>query len=272
MATKKAPLQTRSETALVTGASSGIGYEFAKILAKKKCDLILVARNRERLEEIARELHQHHLVKVKIIAKDLSLLNSIDEIQREIESEKIQIDYLINNAGFGDFGPFTESDWDKEQRMINLNITALTYLTKVIGQKMVARGTGRICNVASTAAFQPGPLMAVYYATKAYVLSFSEAIAEEFRGTGVTVTALCPGATASGFQEAANMSNSRLVKNRRLPTAAEVAQFGYDAMMRGRTVAIHGWVNFLMAESVRFAPRGLVTKLVHTIQGQDATH
>lgn len=256
----------RTQTALVTGASSGIGLEFARILAKEKHDLVLIARNRPRLEEIARELQQHHLVKVKIIDKDLTLMNSIDEIFRELQAEKIRIDVLINNAGFGDYGPFLETAWDKEHRMISLNITALTYLTKLFAKPMVERGHGRICNVASTAAFQPGPLMAVYFATKAYVLSFSEAIANELEGTGVTVTTLCPGATESGFQDTANIAESRLIKGRKLPSSADVARFGYDAMIKGKTVAIHGWVNFLMTESLRLSPRKLVTKVVRTMQ------
>lgn len=255
-----------NQTALVTGASGGIGYEFAKILAANKHDLVLVARNRARLEEIARELTQHHLVKVKVIDKDLSLLNSVDEIVRELQGEGIQIEVLVNNAGFGDYGPFLETGWDKEHQMIQLNITALTYLTKLFAKAMVARGSGRICNVASTAAFQPGPLMAVYFATKAYVLSFSEAIASELEGTGVTITALCPGPTETGFQQSANAAASGLFKGP-IPSAESVARYGYDAMMKGKTVAIHGWVNFLMTESVRFAPRKMVTKVVKALNG-----
>jgi short-subunit dehydrogenase len=149
---------------------------------------------------------------------------------------------LINNAGFGDFGMFLETDWNKEAQMIQLNITALTQLTKLYLKEMVKRGSGKIMNVASTAAFQSGPTMAVYYATKAYVLSFSEAIDNEVRDKGVTVTALCPGATESGFQAAAAMEESNLVKGRKLPTSKEVAEYGYESMMKGRTVAIDGFM------------------------------
>jgi len=161
---------------------------------------------------------------------------------------------------------FYETDWNKELQMINLNITTLSHFTKIFLKEMVQRGNGRIMNVASIAAFQPGPTMAVYYATKAYVLHFSEAIANEVEKTGVTITALCPGPTESGFQEAADMQESKLVKGRKLPTSKEVAEYGYKSMMTGKTVAIHGTINYLMANSIRFSPRSLVVKLVRLVQ------
>jgi uncharacterized protein len=253
-------------TALVTGASNGIGLELAKIHASKGDNLVLVARNLEKLNEIKAELEQKFNIKVYNIGKDLSKPNAALEVYNETSQQKIQIDYLINNAGFGDFGMFVETDWHKELQMINLNITTLTQFTKLYVQDMVKRGNGKIMNVASTAAFQSGPTMAVYYATKAYVLSFSEAVDNEVSDKGVTVTTLCPGATESGFQAAAAMEESALVKGKKLPSAKEVAEYGYTSMMNGKTVAIHGMMNYIMANSVRFTPRALVVKLTRLIQ------
>jgi short-subunit dehydrogenase len=253
-------------TALITGASNGIGLELAKVHASKGGDLVLVARNKTKLDELKAELESQFKVSVYTIGKDLSANNSAQEVYDEITKQNIQIDYLINNAGFGDFGMFAETEWNKELQMINLNITTLTQFTKLYLQDMVKRKSGKIMNVASTAAFQSGPTMAVYYATKAYVLSFSEAVDNEVSGKGVTVTTLCPGATESGFQAAAAMEESNLVKGKKLPTAKEVAEYGYSSMMKGKTVAIHGMMNWIMAHSVRFTPRALVVKLTRKIQ------
>jgi uncharacterized protein len=253
-------------TALVTGASNGIGLELARVHASKGDNLVLVARNLDKLNDIKSELEKKFNVKVYNIGKDLSKPDAALEVYNETTQQKIQIDYLINNAGFGDFGMFVETDWQKELQMINLNITTLTQFTKLYLQDMVKRGNGKIMNVASTAAFQSGPTMAVYYATKAYVLSFSEAVDNEVSDKGVTVTTLCPGATESGFQAAAAMEESALVKGKKLPTSKEVAEYGYKSMMSGKTVAIHGMMNYLMANSVRFTPRALVVKLTRLIQ------
>jgi uncharacterized protein len=253
-------------TALVTGASNGIGLELAKIHASKGGNLVLVARNLEKLNDIKAELEKKFNIKVYTIGKDLSKLDAALEVYNETNQQKIQVDYLINNAGFGDFGMFVETDWQKELQMINLNITTLTQFTKLYVQDMVKRGNGKIMNVASTAAFQSGPTMAVYYATKAYVLSFSEAVDNEVSDKGVTVTTLCPGATESGFQAAAAMEESALVKGKKLPSAKEVAEYGYTSMMNGKTVAIHGMMNYIMANSVRFTPRAMVVKLTRLIQ------
>lgn len=253
-------------TALITGASNGIGLELAKVHASKGGDLVLVARNKSKLEELKTELENQYKIKVYIIDKDLSANNSAQEVYDQTTKQNIQIDYLVNNAGFGDFGMFVETDWDKELRMINLNMTTLTQFTKLYLQDMVKRKSGKIMNVASTAAFQSGPTMAVYYATKAYVLSFSEAVDNEVRDKGITVTTLCPGATESGFQAAAAMEESNLVKGKKLPTSKEVAEYGYAAMLKGKTVAIHGLMNWIMANSVRFTPRAIVVKLTRKIQ------
>ncbi len=253
-------------TALITGASNGIGLELAKVHASKGGDLVLVARNKSKLDSLKADLEKKFNISVYIIGKDLSASNSADEVFNETSSQNIQIDYLVNNAGFGDFGMFTETEWSKEFQMINLNITTLTRFTKLYLKDMVKRGSGKIMNVASTAAFQSGPTMAVYYATKAYVLSFSEAVNNEVSDKGVTVTTLCPGATESGFQVAAAMEESALVKGKKLPTSKEVAEYGYAAMIKGKTVAIHGFMNYMLANSVRLFPRKLIVKVTRKMQ------
>ena len=247
--------------ALVTGASGGIGLEIARVLAPDH-DLVLVARSAAKLEALAAELGGAH-----VIAADLSDPAAVAKIAAEVP----EVDVLVNNAGVGDFGPFAEADADKTLAMIQLNVTALTALTRQYLPGMLARGSGRILNVASTASFQPGPLMAVYYATKAYVLSFTEAIAEEVRGSGVKVTALCPGPTSSGFQAAADMELSPLVANRKLPSAAEVAAYGVKALEHGDVVAVPGLVNKVMAGSVRFTPRPVIRRLVRKLQATKPT-
>lgn len=251
-----------ASTALVTGASSGIGLEIARRLAAQGDDLVLVARSAAKLETLAAELRAAHRVAVTVLAIDLSRPDGADRVAEAVRGAGLTIDTLVNNAGFGLFGKHVDTDLAAEQQMVDLNITTLTRLTKHFLPGMVKRGRGRVMNVASTAAFQPGPYMAVYYATKAYVLSYSEALAEELRDTGVTVTALCPGPTASGFQDAADMHDSALVKGKKLPTSAQVAGYAVDAMNRGRRVAVHGTMNCLMAQSVRFTPRAVVTRLV----------
>jgi uncharacterized protein len=253
-------------TALITGASSGIGLELAKIFAEKKDNLVLVARSESKLQELAGQLTKEHGIQVTVMGMDLSNYHKAKDLFDECQRRQLQIDYLVNNAGFGDFGLFHESDWNKQEQMINLNMTTLTYLTRLFVTGMVQRRSGKIMNVASTAAFQPGPTMSVYYATKAYVLHFSEAIANELAKTGVTVTALCPGATESGFQTAAAMEESKLVKGKKLPTSAEVARYGYRAMMKGKKVAVHGVMNYLMSLGPRFMPRNLTVKITRMFQ------
>jgi uncharacterized protein len=253
-------------TALITGASNGIGMELAIIHASKGDNLVLVARNKAKLDELKKDLETKFSVSVYTIGKDLSERNAAQSVFEETQAKNIQIDYLINNAGFGDFGMFVDSDWNKQEQMIDLNISTLTQLTYLYLKGMVARKSGKIMNVASTASFQSGPTMSVYYATKAYVLNFSEAVDNEVREHGVSVTALCPGATESGFQSAAAMEESRLVKGRKLPSAKEVAEYGYKAMMKGQVVAIHGFMNWIMANSVRFTPRAIVVKMTRLIQ------
>jgi short-subunit dehydrogenase len=253
-------------TALITGASNGIGLELAKIHASKGGDLVLVARNKAKLDELKSSLESQFKVKVYTIGKDLSLPDAAFSVYNETTAQKIQVDYLINNAGFGDFGLFAETDWNKELQMINLNITTLTQFTKLYLKDMIKRKIGKVMNVASTAAFQSGPTMAVYYATKAYVLSFSEAVDNEVRDHGISITALCPGPTESGFQAAAALEESALVKGKKLPGSDKVAAYGYNAMLNGKTVAIHGIMNYIMANAVRFMPRAFVVKVTRKIQ------
>jgi hypothetical protein len=255
-----------NNTALITGATSGIGLELAKVHASKGGDLVLVARNKHKLLEIKEEFESNYHVEVVIIEKDLSRKDATQEVYNETSAYQIRIDILINNAGFGDFGFFSDTDWFKEYEMISLNIIALTQLTKLYGQDMITNGYGRIMNVASIASFLPGPKMAIYYATKAYVLSFSEAIANEMTEQGVTVTTLCPGPTESGFEKAAALEDSGLFKKQKVATSKSVAEYGYKAMMKGKTVAIPGFTNWLMTKIILLVPRGLVVKAVRKIQ------
>lgn len=253
-------------TALITGASSGIGLELAKIMAADNINLILVARSGGKLNELKSELEKAHGIQVNVQTADLSQASASKHLFAALGGQPI--DYLVNNAGFGDFELFHQADLSKQTEMIQLNITALTELSHYCLQGMLAQNSGRILNVASTAAFQPGPWMAVYYATKAYVLSFSEAVSYELRNSNVTVTALCPGATETGFQNAADADESKLFNDRKLPTAEEVAAYAYKAMLKGKRVAVHGAMNKMMAQSVRFTPRAVVLKFVDLVAGK----
>jgi hypothetical protein len=260
-------LEERSKTVLITGASVGIGYELAKFFAGEGYALVLVSRDRNALQRVAEELGRDYKTVSNIISKDLAQRSSPREIFEELEREAIEIDVLVNNAGFGVFGPFSETDLEKELAMLQVHMTSLTHLTKLFLKKMLDRGAGKILNVASTAAFQPGPMMAVYYATKAYQVSFSEALANELRGSGVTVSVLCPGPTRTEFQKRAGMRASKLF-NRFAMDAADVADAGYRGLMRGDTVIIPGFVNRLVAFAVRFIPRGFAASAVRRIQAK----
>jgi short-subunit dehydrogenase len=249
--------------AVVTGASSGIGREFAILLAHKKHNLILVARNKHALEDLGEVLRLQG-IDVVVIAADLA-----DETQRKrciTHLTKYKVDVLFNNAGFGDFGDFVDADWPKLNRMLQLNIVALSELAHIVGGQMQQEGHGRIVNVASTAAFFPGPKMATYYASKAYVLNFSQALAHELKPYGVTVTALCPGPTTSGFLKAANLEKSNLMKDLAMPPAASVAAFAYKKMMQGTVIAIPGASNKFQTQLPRVFPKSLIVKVVANIQ------
>lgn len=254
-------------TALITGATSGIGYELAQLCAKDGHDLILVSRNAAKMEGVAADFKKQFGTHTTIIAQDLSKPNAAEAVFKQTQEAGIQVDVLINNAGFGLFGEFVSTDLKKEQEMIQLNITALVDLSKLYAAEMKKRGVGRILNVASIAAFQPGPLMAVYYATKAFVLSFSEAINEELRGSGVTVTALCPGLTETGFVKEAKLEGSRLSTTRTMP-AQRVAELGYAAMMNGKRLIITGRRNAFLAWMIRFTPRAVALKVIAHVQKQ----
>lgn len=253
---------------LITGASSGIGLEFAKIFAENSYNLYLVARNKDKLNELKNEFEEKYNIKVKILIKDLAIPSTPDEIYNEIINDNIQINILVNNAGFGTYGYFYETDLQSELNEINVNITSLTHLTKLFLREMIKRNEGKILNVASTAAFQPGPLMAVYYATKAYVLSFSEALANELRNTNIKITTLCPGPTKTNFQKTASLDNSRQAMFANYVDPRKVAKFGYKALMNNRTLSIYGFTNRFVANAVRFIPRKIVINISRMIQEQ----
>jgi uncharacterized protein len=248
-----------TQTALITGASSGIGLELAKIFASDHHNLVLVARGADKLAKVADELQHQFGISAKAVALDLSAQAAPQFLFDQLQRERITIDSLVNNAGYAVFGEFTKNPAEEELGQIHLNITALTHLTKLFVQPMLERHSGKIMNVASTAGFQPGPLMAVYYATKAYVISFSEALANELKGTGVTVTCLCPGVTDTGFQGRAGTENTLLFRALRPMAAETVARDGYRGLMAGKTLVISGFRNWLLAESLRISPRKLVT-------------
>jgi short-subunit dehydrogenase len=248
-----------TKTALITGASGGIGYELAKLFAKDHHNLVLVARSGAKLTQFADELQRRFGISVRTVAVDLASPDSPPLLFDQLQRDGIAVDILVNNAGYGMLGEFAAISTEESLGQIQLNVTALTHLTKLLLGPMVKRGSGKIMNVASTAGFQPGPRMAVYYATKAYVISFSEALANELAGKGVTVTCLCPGPTATGFASRAGNDKSRLFKQIRPMDAKTVALKGYRGLMAGKTLVIPGLRNWLLAESLRVSPRKVVT-------------
>ena len=256
------------KTALISGASYGIGLELAKLMASKGHDLVLLARTKMRLCEIQKNLQDEYGIEVYVIVCDLSLPNACEGVYQKIKMMDLEIDILINNAAIGDWGLFVDSNIEKQKQMLQLNIVALTDLTRLFLPGMVKRRTGKIMNIASTAAFQPGPLMAVYYASKAYVLSFSSALAQELKGSGVTVTCLCPGPTATHFQGSTFPNEVRLTDGQRLADPDDVAKYGIKAMLKGQVVAVHGVLNRIMAINVRFLPQWIILPLVHFMQDQ----
>ncbi|MBK7440381.1 MAG: SDR family oxidoreductase [Bacteroidetes bacterium] len=256
-------------TALITGASSGIGLEFAKIHAAKGGDLILVARSGDKLEQLKTDLINSHPIKVHIVVKDLGAPNAAQEVYDEVKKLNLQVDYLINNAGFGDFGLFLNTSWDKEQQMMQLNMIALSQLTKLFVKDMAARKSGKILNIASTASFQPGPTMAIYYATKAFVYYFSSALYNELKPYGISVTSFHPGPTKTGFQDAADMHSSRLLKLVPVPEALPVAKKGYAAMMKGKRTATPGLINNIFQISSKLTPWGIIIPVTRYLQGSE---
>lgn len=252
--------------ALVTGASSGIGREIAGVAARRGHDVALVARSVATLAALADDLAARHGAEAWVVPVDLSLPGGPSRVVEAVDALGLSVDVLVNAAGFGLYGPFLETDLDTEREMIALNVVAVTALTKAFAKRMAERGSGRILEIASTAAFQPGPRMAVYYATKAYVLSLSAALAVELEGTGVTVTCLAPGPTETGFRAAAGAGRSRVFAEAATMDAATVARKGWEAMEKGRTVRVPGPWNRLGATAAGFVPRRLAAKVVGWLQ------
>jgi short-subunit dehydrogenase len=248
-----------TRTALITGGSGGIGYELAKFFAKDHHNLVLVARSTDKLARVADELQRQFGISARATPLDLTAGPAPQFLFDQLQREGIAIDFLVNNAGYGVFGEFAKIPLEQELGQIQLNVAALTHLTKLFLGPMLGRHSGGILNVASTAGFQPGPLMAVYYATEAYVISFSEALANELKDSGVTVTCLCPGVTDTGFHGRAGTGKTLLFKAMRPMDAKTVARDGYRGLMAEKPLVISGFRNWLLAESLRVSPRRLVT-------------
>jgi short-subunit dehydrogenase len=244
-------------TALITGASAGLGAEFARLFAADKHDVVLVARRRERLDELAAELQKAHGIKAQVIAADLMAPDAGAKLVAEVDKLGVEIEFLVNNAGFGSSGAFVEADAQKELGMLQLNIMTLTALCQAFVPRMVRRGRGRVLNIGSTAGCQPGPYMALYYASKAFVNSFTEALAYELKGTGVTATLSCPGATMTEFAAVAGNDKSRLFEMGAMPGPV-VAKLAYKAMHAGTRMAVHGLLNKFTVFSIRVTPRPVV--------------
>ncbi len=253
------------DIALVTGASSGLGAEFARQLAAMNYDLVLVARSTDALQALADELQQKHGAQSIVLACDLSQPHAAQSLYNELQKRRVSLSLLVNNAGFGALGPCTDLSLEDQRQMIQVNVTTLTELTRLVLPSMLRAKNGRILNVASTAAFQPGPLMAVYYATKAYVLSFSLALSEETRGTGVTVTCLCPGPTRTGFAERAHMQKTQLFRFG-VMDAASVVRTGIRACLRGRPLVTAGLTNKIGTFCTRLIPRMMAARIAASVQ------
>lgn len=254
-----------SQTVLITGASAGIGADFARIYAERGHKLVLVARRIDKLNDLAEQLRSAHGVEVVVLSQDLAAAGAAAKLLTQLESAGLQIDILVNNAGFGMRGNVVDLEPQRQSEMIQLNCTALTELSRLLLPGMLRRGRGGILNVGSTAGFQPGPHMAVYYASKAYVLMFSEALHEECRGSGVNISCLCPGATATEFADVADMNDSLLFRLGTM-SSQQVARIGVRGLDRNKAVVIAGLKNWLGAFSLRFSPRFLVRWLVKHLQ------
>jgi short-subunit dehydrogenase len=254
--------------ALITGASGGIGAEMAKILGEQNYHMVLVDQTENGLEQLAASMAKSNSkIRILTMVIDLCEDDAAEKVYRRVKSEAINLEILINNAGFGTLGYFSKIDWQREQRMIRLHVETLTLLTKLFLSEMLKAGQGKILNVASVAAFRPSPLMAVYNATKAYILSFSEAISNEVKGSGVSVTVLCPGLTRTGFQKNVGVGSPDFTKNRWLSDGAEkVARSGIKAMHAGKAIVIPGILNNLLITIQRILPRSMITSLMRKVQ------
>ncbi len=252
------------EYALITGAAEGLGREFAKLFVQNDYPVVLVDRNKTALDTLAKGLNATGRAEVRTILQDLSLPTAAEELKAAIEDQKITVEILVNNAGFGVHGLFHNADWKATGDMLSLNMITVTHLTRLFLPGMVQRGRGKILNVASMAAFQPGPFMACYFASKAYVLSFTEALAEELSGTGVTITAFCPGPTRTQFQKRSNTENIR--ENAFAMDAAPVVKVAFRGLMKGKRLVIPGFTNKLMALLVRWFPRRIVIRITRFLE------
>lgn len=256
----------KNKSCLITGGACGLGFEFALLALEDGYDLIIIDENRIKLKQAKVKLTKACKCKnkIRVILMDLCALDAADQLFNEVQHEPIEM--LINNAGFGLFGKFTETQWELEERMINLHILTLTHLTKYVLKKMISNNRGKILNVSSMAAFQPGPLMAIYYASKAYLLSFSEALAKEVKNTNVTVTAFCPGPTLTDFQKRVCNDGQNGSISFNMADKCTVAKYGYEAVKHNRTVVVPGRFNKFLAFLPRILPRDLVSELVLRIQ------
>ena len=252
---------TTARTALITGASSGIGLELARLFAKDGYRLVLVARDRAVLQQVGEELQSRYRIEVRISPRDLSHPSAPVELFQEMQEIGIAIDVLVNNAGFGGSGPFLETDWQHEAEMIQVNMIAVAHLSKLFLPQLRAR-RGKLMNVGSVAGFLPGPYSSVYYASKAFVVSFTEALAEELEGSGVTVTCLCPGPVQTNFQQRAHSAGSSRMNGPLYVDVREVARDGYEGMKRGKRIVIPGWKPRMLTLLVRVAPRATVARIV----------
>jgi short-subunit dehydrogenase len=266
-------METKSgrSAALITGASGGIGADLARVLAERKHDLVLVARSHDKLEALARELASAHGVTAIVMPADLTDPAAPDALAKELAARGVHVDVLVNNAGSGSYGAFAEIPAKQDLGMLALNVTSLTHLAKLFLPPMIEKKAGRIMNVASTAAFVPGPFMAVYYASKAYVLSLSYALANELDGSGVTVTCLCPGPTKTGFDSAAGADKTKLFQGGGVMESLEVARGGVDGMERGNVVVIPGFMNWMKSSSAGLLPRRLLAKIARGLQEPPAS-
>lgn len=257
-----------TKTALITGASAGLGMEYARLFAADKHDVILVARRRERLETLAKVLEEASGIRAQVVAEDLGAADGPARVVAAVQGLGAEIEFLVNNAGFGTSGAFAQLSLERELEMVQVNVTAVVALTRSFLPRMVERRSGRILNIGSTAGFQPGPFMATYYASKAFVNSFTEALSYELRGTGVTATVSCPGATATEFSQVAGNDKSRLF---RMGTATPqvVAREGYRAMMSGKPLAIHGLKNKVVVQLLRVSPRSTVRAIAAALNPQN---
>ena len=253
-----------NKSCLITGAAAGLGYEFSKLAIADGYDLILIDIDTDKLIEVKKELEKSNSEKIIIISKDLCKPNIADEIYNEIKGQNVEM--LINNAGFGVFGEFSKTDWQREENMMNLHMLTSTHLTKLVIKDMVNADKGKILNVSSLAAFQPGPLMAIYYASKSFLLSFTEAVAREIKGTGVSISVLCPGPTKTNFQSTVseNTSENKIAVN--MASVVEVASYGYKKMKKGKIVIIPGVMNQFLSLLPRFLPRNTAASIVYKIQ------